>query len=70
MSEVRVFNGEKTFLQPERPFLLLTEDVEGSVSYYWWDNEENIRKDATERINRGEKIVTAIEISSCRNVDI
>lgn len=51
-------------------FLLLTEDVDGNVSYCWWDDEKKIQKDAVERRGEGERIICAIEISSCRDVDI
>ena len=56
--------------RPERPFLLLTEDADGTVSYSMWDNENNMREDAIERSGYGEEIVLAIEIASCRTVDI
>lgn len=70
MSEFKALDGEKPFMQPESPFFLLTEDEEGNVSYYWWDNEERLQEDAVERRSNGERIICAIEISSCRNVEI
>ena len=70
MSEFKALDGRKPFIQPESPFFLLTEDVDGNVSYYWWDNEKGIRKDAVERRGMGERIICAIEISSCRDVEI
>lgn len=70
MSEFKALDGGKTFSQPESPFLLLTEDVDGNVSYCWWDDEEKMQEDAIERRGYGEKIVVAIEISSYRTVDI
>lgn len=56
--------------KPEDPYLLLTEDSDGSVSYCWWDNERDMVNDAIERKESGEKIIMAIEISSYRNVEI
>ena len=70
MSEFRALDGGKPFIQPESPFLLITEDVDGNVSYCWWDDEEKMQKDAIERIGYGERVVVAIEIASCRDVDI
>ena len=61
---------ENKFKKPEAPFLLLTEDMDGIVSYYWWDNEKKMQEDAVERRGNGERIVCAIEISSCRDVEI
>ena len=70
MNEFKTLDGGKPFIQPESPFLLLTEDAEGNVSYCWWDNEEGLQEDAIERIGSGERIICALEISSCRDVDI
>lgn len=61
---------ENKFVKPESPFLLLTEDVDGNVSYCWWNNENDLRADAVERRGDGERIIYAIEISSCRDVEI
>lgn len=60
----------KKFKKPECPFLLLTEDIDGVVSYWWWNNEEKMKEDAVERRDNGEQITCAIEISSCRDVEI
>lgn len=70
MSEFKALDGGNPFMPPERPFFLLTEDIDENVSYCWWDDEDNMKKDAVERRESGEKIICAIEISSCRNVDI
>lgn len=70
MSEVKTLDGGKPFMQPESPFFLLTEDADGNVSYCWRDNEEGLQEDAVERRESGERIICAIEISSCRDVDI
>lgn len=70
MNELKALDGGKPFMQPEDPFLLITKDTDGNVSYYWWDDEEKMQEDAIERIGYGEKVVVAIEIASCRNVDI
>ena len=58
------------FKKPDSPFLLLTEDEEGVSSYCWWDNEDDMKEDAVERRGSGERIICAIEISSCRHVQI
>ena len=70
MSEFKVLDDGKLFMQPESPFFLLTEDADGNVSYCWWDNEDNMKEDAVERRGAGERIICAIEISSCRDVEI
>lgn len=70
MSEFKALDGEKPFMHPESPFFLLTEDAEGNVSYCWWDDEDNMKEDAVERRESGERIICAIEISSCRDVEI
>lgn len=70
MSEFKALDGGKPFIQPESPFFLLTEDPEGNVSYCWWDNEEGLQEDAVERRGSGERTICAIEISSCRDVEI
>ena len=61
---------ENKFRKPEFPFLLLTKDMDGTVSYYWWDDEKLMIEDAIERRGNGERIICAIEISSCRDVEI
>ena len=61
---------ENIFKKPESPFLLLTEDEEGNAFYWWWDNEKGIQEDAVERRGMGERIICAIEISSCRDIEI
>lgn len=61
---------ENKFVKPESPFLLLTEDVDGNVSYCWWNNKKDLQEDAVERRGNGERIICAIEISSCRDVEI
>lgn len=70
MSEFKALGGGKPFMQPESPFFLLTEDIDGNVSYCWWDDEDNMKEDAAERRGSGERIICAIEISSCRDVEI
>lgn len=61
---------DNLFKKPEVPFLLLTEDMDGVASYYWWDNEQLMIEDAIERRGNGERIICAIEISSCRDIEI
>lgn len=70
MSEFKALDGGKPFIQPESPFLLLAEDVDGNISYRWWNNEKDIQEDAVERRKFGDRIICAIEISSCRDVEI
>lgn len=62
--------NQNTFTKPEAPFLLLTEDIDGSVSYCWWNDEKLMQDDAAERRGNGERIILAVEISSYRDVEI
>ena len=62
--------NQNTFAKPETPFLLLTEDIDRSVSYYWWNDEKSMQDDAVERSGNGERIILAVEISSYRKVEI
>lgn len=70
MRYFKTVNDKKLSKKSESPFLLLTEDMDGNVSYCWWDHEEGLQKDAVERRGNEERIICAIEISSCRNVEI
>lgn len=57
-------------MRSESPFFLLTEDMDRNVSYCWWNDEDNMKEDAVERRGSGERIICAIEISSCRDIEI
>lgn len=61
---------ENTFVKSDRPFLLLTENKEGAVSYYWLDSEQELQEIASERREYSERIIDAIEIGSCRTIEI
>lgn len=61
---------ENKFIKPDEPFLLLTEDMDGNVSYYSWNDEKSMQDDAVERRGSGERIILAVEISSYRNIEI
>ena len=58
------------FIRSEKPFLLLAEDKEQSISYYWFDDEDELQMIAAKIIDNGGKIIDAIEIQSCREVEI
>lgn len=62
--------NQNTFIKPDAPFLLLTEDIDGSVSCCWWNDEKSMQDDAVERRGYGERIILAVEISSYRKVQI
>lgn len=70
MGKFKGLDGRRFFQQPDNPFLLLTEDMNGRVSYSWWNSEEKLYEDANKKRKSGERILYAIEISSCRNVDV
>lgn len=61
---------DKVFTKPDRPFLLLTKDEDGVESYYWLESEDELKEVASERKEYGERIIDAIEIGSCRTVEI
>lgn len=56
--------------KPEKPFLLLAEDGEHSISYHRLKSEEELQDVALELKNGGCRILDAIEIGSCRDVKI
>lgn len=70
MSEFKAYDGGEPFLKPERPFLLLAEDNEHSISYHWLESEEELQDVALELKDGGCRIIDAIEIGSCRDVKI
>ncbi len=61
---------KNVFTRPERPFLLLSQDNEGNVAYSWLETEEELQEVASELKEYGDKIIDAIEIGSCRTVDV
>lgn len=61
---------DKIFLKPEKPFLLLTRDQEGSELHYWLKSVHELEKVIFEREECGEKIIDAIEIGSYRDIEI
>lgn len=61
---------KNVFTRPERPFLLLSQDNEGNVSYSWLETEEELQEVASELKGYEDKIIDAIEIGSCRAVDV
>lgn len=62
--------NENIFTKPEKTFLLLAEDSEHSISYHWLESEEELQEVALELKDGGCRIIEAIEIGSCRNVEI
>lgn len=58
------------FTRSEKPFLLLAEDKTQNISYYWFDDEDELQMIATKIVDNGGKIIDAIEIQSCREVEI
>ncbi len=70
MRYFKTVDNKKLSKKSESTFLLLTEDVDGNVSYCWWNNKKDLQEDAVGRRGNGERIICAIEISSCRDVEI
>lgn len=62
--------NENIFTKPEKPFLLLAEDSEHSISYNWLETEEELQEVALELKDGGCRILDAIEIGSIRDIKI
>lgn len=69
MSEFKNFGG-KPFAQPEKPFMLVFEDKEDALSISWLKTEEELLAVMEEVKGYGCRIIDAIEIASCRDVEI
>lgn len=61
--------NDNIFMKPERPFLLIFEDMEHNVSYNWLETEEELLEVAKEIRDSSGKIIDSIEIGSSREVD-
>lgn len=61
---------ENIFTKLERPFLLLSEDNEGNISYSWLETEDELQEIASELRGHGDRIIDAIEIENCRTIEI
>lgn len=61
--------SDNIFTKPERPFLLIFEDVEHNVSYNWIETEEELFKVAKEIRDSSGIIIDSLEIGSSRDVD-
>lgn len=61
--------SDNIFMKPERPFLLISEDMEHNVSYNWLETEEELLEVAKEIRDSSGKIIDSIEIGSSREVD-
>lgn len=77
MNVFKTLNGEKIIVEkveeaPKRPYFLITIDAnKEDMHFAWWDDRDGMLKDAVERRNRGEQIITSDEIGyRCRHVEI
>lgn len=70
MGEFKAFDGGEPFVQPEKPFMLIYESREDGVSVAWFHTEEDLMECVDEVKRYGCSIVDAIEIGSCREIDI
>lgn len=62
--------SENYFTRPERPFLLLTEDVDGNISYHWLETEIELLEVMNELQENGDIVLDALEIGSSRDIEI
>ena len=63
------YNKYNMFLKPERPYLLIYTDND-VVSYSWLETEEDMKELIKEVKSYGCEIADAIEIGSCREINI
>ena len=70
MGEFKHFDGGEPFLQPERPFLLIYEDINEDISFSFLETEDDILDVIEEVKSYGCTILQAIEIGSCRDVRV
>lgn len=61
--------GDK-YYKPDTPFLLLYADKEGMVSYASFDTEQGLIDCMNEVKSYGDKIIKAIEIEKCRDIEL
>lgn len=61
--------SDNIFTKPERPFLLIFEDMEHNVSYNWLETEEELLEVAKEIRDSSGRIIDSIEIGSSRDVN-
>jgi hypothetical protein len=69
-NEFKSFDDGKPFLQPEKPFMLVYESEKDGLSIAWLETEEDMMETIEEVKSYGSTIVDAIEIGSCREIDI
>ncbi|WP_143322935.1 hypothetical protein [Clostridium sp. HBUAS56010] len=60
--------SDNIFTKPERPFLIIYEDMEHNVSYSWLESEEEMKEVFKEIRDSSGKIIDSIEIGSIRDV--
>lgn len=60
---------DNIFTRPERPFLLIYEDIEHKVSYNWLETEEELLEVANEIRDSSGKIIDSIEVGSSREIN-
>lgn len=70
MGEFKAFDGGESFVQPEKSFLLIYESREDGLSVAWFSDEEDLRECVEEVKGYGCEVIDAIEIGSCRDIDI
>lgn len=70
MGEFKAFDGGELFVQPEKPFLLIYENYDLDLRVIWFETEENLIDQIIKIKANDCKIVCAIEIGSCRDIDI
>lgn len=58
------------FTREEKPFLLLMRDKEWNISYWWFDDEEEMQRVGMTYKHKGYEVIDAIEIKACRDIEI
>ena len=70
MEDLKTFDGREPFVRPEKPFLLIYKNYDLDLRVIWFETEENLIDQIIKIKANDCKIVCAIEIGSCRDIDI
>lgn len=71
MTNFKYFDDGEAFSQPEKPFLLIyANERDNELRVAWLETKDDLTETAEDLKLYGYKIVGAIEIGSCRDVNI
>lgn len=61
-------DGERKYINPSKPFLLIYESAEDGVRAEWFETETDLLECAREVTEYGDRIINAVEVEGIRNV--